>query len=163
MTYNLFYPASLLPHKNHRLLLDPELLDYLFQNEIKVSLTIDSNQIPSEPSGSLACLGRLDRDACLAFLRQSDALLFLSEYESLGLPLIEAASARKPVICFDLPYSRELLGDSPYYIQHDFRGDNPMCDALTKFLCDQPTPRQSVLVRDALPISTVWSCFLNAI
>jgi len=163
MAYNLFYPASLLPHKNHRLLRDPELLGYFFQNEIKVFLTIDSNQFLSEPGGSLVCLGRLDRDACISFLRQSDGLLFLSEFESLGLPLIEAASARKPVISFDLPYSRELLGDSPYYIQHDFRGDNPICCALTNFLSDQPTPRQSALVRDALPISTVWSCFLNAI
>lgn len=163
MTYNLFYPASLLPHKNHRLLLDPILLDYLFRNEIKVSLTIDSNLFPAEPSGSLVCLGRLDRDACVAFLRQSDGLLFLSEFESLGLPLIEAVNARKPVISFDLPYSRELLGDSPYYIQHDFRGYNPICSALAKFLLDQPSPRQSALMRDAVPISTVWSCFLNAI
>ena len=163
MTYNLFYPASLLPHKNHRLLLDPELLNYLIRNEIKVSLTVDSHLFPSKTSGSLVCLGRLDRDACIAFLRQSDALLFLSEYESLGLPLIEAANARKPVICFDLPYSRELLGDSPYYIQHDFRGDNPICCALARFLFDQPNPRQSALMRETLPISTVWRCFLNAI
>ena len=163
MTFKLFYPASFLPHKNHQLLLQAEVLEYISRNKIKVFLSIDSNLLPYKSNDSLVCLGRLDRDACVRFLRESDALLFLSEFESLGLPLIEAADARKPVICFDLPYTRELLGDSPYYIKHDFRADNPICCALAEFLSDQPTLRQASLVRDALPISDVWNHFLNAI
>lgn len=163
MTFKLFYPASFLPHKNHQLLLQHELLEYFSRNEIKVFLSIDSNQLPCKFNDLLVCLGKLDRDACLRFLCESDALLFLSEFESLGLPLIEAAEAFKPVICFDLPYTRELLDDSPYYIKHDFRADNPICCALEEFLSDQPTPRQAALVRDALPISSVWNYFLDAI
>ena len=163
MTYKLFYPASFLPHKNHLMLLQPEVLEHFYRNDIKVFLTIDGNQLPNKSSDLLICLGRLERDACLRFLRESDALLFLSHFESLGLPLIEAADACKPVICFDLPYSRELLGDSPYYIKYNFRDNNPICCALAEFLSDQPTPRQAALVRDALPISSVWNHFLNAI
>lgn len=163
MAYKLFYPASLLPHKNHQLLLQAEVIEYFFKNEIKLFLTIDASQFPLESKGTVVCLGRIERGACIRFLRESDALLFLSEFESLGLPLIEAADARKPVITFDLPYSRELLGSSPYYIKQDFRRDNPICCALAKFLSDQPTPRQAALVRDALPISSVWNRFLNAI
>ena len=163
MGYKLFYPASLLPHKNHKLLFSPKVLECFLKNNIRLFLTIDANQLPFQSKGTVVCLGRLERKSCDRLLRESDALLFLSEFESLGLPLIEAATARKPVITFDLPYSRELLGDSPYYIKHDIRGDNPICCALSKFLSDQPTPRQAALVRDALPISTVWNHFLNAI
>jgi len=163
MAYRLFYPASFLPHKNHHLLLDSELLHYFVQNNIQVAMTIDSKDFPIELSSVLICLGRLNHDECISFLRQSDALLFLSQFESLGLPLIEAASARKPVICFDLPYCRELLGDSPYYIQQGFKSTNPICSILAKFLCDQPNPRQSLLIRDMMPTSMVWSHFINAI
>ena len=163
MSYNLFYPASHLPHKNHQFLFAPELIDYFIRNNIKVSLTLDLDQFQPEANPILILLGRLDHDACINFFRQADALLFLSEFESLGLPLIEAANACKPVICFDLPYCRELLGDSPYYAQCDSRGDNPICSAISRFLFDQPKPRQSVLVRKTFPISTVWNHFLNAI
>jgi len=163
MNYKLFYPASLLPHKNHHLLLEPKLLDYLTVNNIQVRLTINEDQLLAKPTEAVICLGPLNHDDCIALLRESDALLFLSEFESLGLPLIEAVNARKPVISYDLPYCRELLGDSPYYILYESEGVNPICSALTRFLLDQPKPRQSLLVRDTLPVSTVWSRFLNAI
>ena len=131
MAYKLFYPASLLPHKNHQLLLQAEVIEYFLRNEIKLFLTIDASQFPLESKGTVVCLGRIERGACIRFLMESDAF-FLSEFESWA-SAIEAADARKPVITFDLPYSRELLG-LPVLHQTRCSRDNPICCALANFL-----------------------------
>ncbi|HEY8023245.1 MAG TPA: glycosyltransferase [Burkholderiaceae bacterium] len=45
----------------------------------------------------------------------STCLLFSSEAEGFGLPLIEAAKFHKPVIARDIPVFREIAGDHAYY------------------------------------------------
>lgn len=163
MPHKLFYPASFLPHKNHHLLLKPDLTNFLLQNEIQVLITIERHSLWAHDNNALIFLGRVEHETCMTILRQTDAMLFLSEYESLGLPLIEAANAGKPVVCFDLPYSRELLGASPYYIKPGLHESRSICGALSQFLADQPKPRSSLLVRDAIPTSLVWNHFISSI
>lgn len=46
----------------------------------------------------------------------SDALLFPSEREGFGIPLLEAGLTRLPVFCTDLAPFREIAGDRAYYI-----------------------------------------------
>jgi mannosylglucosylglycerate synthase len=49
----------------------------------------------------------------------ADALLLPSEQEGFGLPLLEAALARLPVFCSDIPVLREVGGEGANYFRHD--------------------------------------------
>jgi glycosyltransferase involved in cell wall biosynthesis len=51
----------------------------------------------------------------------SSALIYASNAEGFGLPLIEAAQNGLPIIARDLPLYREVAGDSAFY----FKGDKP--------------------------------------
>ena len=53
------------------------------------------------------------------FLRLADALLLPSRDEGFGIPLIEAALARLPVFCADIPPLRELGGTDVTYFALD--------------------------------------------
>ncbi len=61
----------------------------------------------------------LDDAALAALLGQSNGLLFPSIAEGYGLPPLEAAALGVPVVCSDLPVTRELLGDKVVYLPHD--------------------------------------------
>jgi glycosyltransferase involved in cell wall biosynthesis len=52
--------------------------------------------------------------ACYA---KAQALVFMSEAEGFGLPMIEAASRGCPVVVTDALWSREILGDSAHYVE----------------------------------------------
>lgn len=43
------------------------------------------------------------------------AVLFTSEYEGLGMPLLESMQAGVPVVCSDIDIMREIAGDSVWY------------------------------------------------
>ncbi|MGR3467297.1 MAG: glycosyltransferase, partial [Shimia sp.] len=59
-------------------------------------------------------------DAHLAYLMaNAAALLMPSHVEGFGLPPVEAASLRTPVLCADLAVYREVLGDIPVYLPPD--------------------------------------------
>ncbi len=49
------------------------------------------------------------------FFRLSDALIFPSNEEGFGIPIIEAAFSSIPVFCADIPVLRELGGDDASY------------------------------------------------
>ncbi|HEN8727984.1 TPA: glycosyltransferase family 4 protein [Pseudomonas putida] len=49
--------------------------------------------------------------------QHSDCLIAASEGEGFGLPLIEAAQKRLPIIARDLPVFREVAGDHAYFFQ----------------------------------------------
>lgn len=55
--------------------------------------------------------------ALAALLAQSRGLIFPSEAEGFGLPLVEAANLNLPVITRNLPVYREFLGDYPVYVK----------------------------------------------
>ncbi|MCS7313047.1 MAG: glycosyltransferase family 4 protein [Acidobacteria bacterium] len=56
-------------------------------------------------------LGYQPEDVLHAFYRHADAVLYLSEYEGFGLPVLEGLAAGKPVVVSDIPVFRELYGD----------------------------------------------------
>ncbi len=114
----LFYPASFYKHKNHKIIF------YLFQNfrqylsDVIFVLTISKSQFsslhnnPDFNYSNIVFLGPVGQDEVLYNYLNSDALFFPSLDETLGLPLIEAMSLGKDIICSDLPYSRAILKDN---------------------------------------------------
>lgn len=116
MEIKLTYPASYLTHKNHDLLLENALKIYQEVPEIKIYLTIDKN-IYGREFPNIIFMGHMDRNDVLKMIKSSDALLFLSSFESLGIPIIEATSFSLPIIAPKLNYCEELIGANAYYFE----------------------------------------------
>lgn len=112
---NLFYPASPFIYKNHAIILESlSLLDRDLQKKITLHLTCEMEELKHltrdiETLCRINYLGKISFNEVLGMYKEADALLFPSYIETLGLPLIEAASFGLPIIVADLPYSRELL------------------------------------------------------
>lgn len=51
--------------------------------------------------------------------RLADLLLLPSHDEGFGIPILEAAAHRMPIVCSDLPVLRDLAGDAAVYIAPD--------------------------------------------
>lgn len=154
----LLYPSSLLPHKNHPLLFDRHLESFCLSWNIKILLTLDS--VPSAHSFEhICCIGRLSHSRTLRVLTESSGLLYLSSFESLGLPLIEAATLELPVICPRLNYTKELLGDSPYYIES--LTVSGVISTISLFQRDLPSPKQSRLRVPLVSIEEAWRVFAD--
>jgi glycosyltransferase involved in cell wall biosynthesis len=71
-------------------------------------------------------------EALLKLYETATGVLMASEGEGFGLPLIEAARHRRPILARDIPVFREVAGDYASY----FSGDNPetLAEALKKWL-----------------------------
>lgn len=59
-------------------------------------------------SDNLIFTGNIGGDEMHYLYRHCDALLFPSEYEGLGLPILEAVEANKPIACSDISVFREM-------------------------------------------------------
>ncbi len=53
----------------------------------------------------------------------ADVLVFPSEHEGFGLPVLEAGLHRLPIVCSDIPALREIGGDEPHYVPPDADGE----------------------------------------
>ena len=65
----------------------------------------------------------------------ADALVLPSASEGFGIPLLEAALHRLPIVCSDIPTLRELAGDAATYVAPDASGEN-IADAIERCLED---------------------------
>jgi glycosyltransferase involved in cell wall biosynthesis len=116
----LVFPAITHPHKGHRFLLDvmarhwhdPDLRLVLLGGagsaEDEVVATIDRLDLGRR----VVRPGRVpdaDRDGLIAL---AEALVFPSEYEGFGAPVVEAMALGTPVICSDQPALAEVVGDA---------------------------------------------------
>lgn len=123
MILNLFYPASYLPQKNHLFLEDKKIIDFIEKEKIQIILTIE-NQLLKINSNNFKFIGRISYAKCMNYVRDSSAVLFLSNCESLGLPIIEACMHKKSLIVPKLYYSEELIGDSGYFLEYPLNCNN---------------------------------------
>ena len=113
------YPATPLRYKNHIVLLNalnnlrnhaPEII-----SQIKVVFTVPKNSFVAKKvremnfDSIVDCVGSIPYEDLLTYYKRTNVLLFPSEIESFGLPLIEAAMFGKQIIAADLPYAREVL------------------------------------------------------
>jgi alpha-1,3-rhamnosyl/mannosyltransferase len=116
----LVYPAITHPHKGHRLLLelltgpwsDRDLVLVLLGGagaaDKAVTAAIDELGVGDR----VVRTGRVpavDRDGMLAI---AEALVFPSEYEGFGAPVLEAMALGTPVICSDRTALPEVVGDA---------------------------------------------------
>jgi glycosyltransferase involved in cell wall biosynthesis len=111
--YDFFYPGTADAHKNYFNLFDAvEILGK--QKKISLVVTVAKDKLGfieridqvNNALGYKAILniGRVSKREVLEFYTKSKAMVFPSLEESLGLPLIEAAILKLPIIGSDLPY-----------------------------------------------------------
>ncbi len=114
------YPAITHPHKGHRLLVD--MLDHL-DTPADVAVVLLGGEGSAEESLRAAIAasahaarfvrpGRVDAVARDALVAGAEALVFPSEYEGFGAPLIEAMTLGTPVVASAADGVREVAGDA---------------------------------------------------
>ena len=71
----------------------------------------------------LAAMGiRIRYEQVVDLYALADVLVFPSESEGFGIPMLEAGLHRMPIVCSDLPALRETGGDDPIYVPPDASG-----------------------------------------
>ncbi len=76
----------------------------------------------------------------------ADVLVFPSESEGFGIPMLEAGLHRMPIVCSDIPVLRETGGDDPIYVPADASGER-IADAVEHAL-DTPVMRMRARARE---------------
>ena len=115
--YDFIYPASFMKHKNHKILFD--ILIELSKENIfpKVLLTLDQkslkkinfNKVRDKYNLSLFNRYEPDQKRFLKIYKECKYLLYLSNNETIGLPLLEAYSYGLKTIAPDLTYSSQFI------------------------------------------------------
>ena len=113
--FQLFYPASRFKHK--RIGLAIAAGEMLHKNSPDTGLVITTDQDSENRILGVNQIGRIDRESVYKWYAGSDVLLFTSERETLGLPLLEALEAGLPIVVPRLEYAMELLGDAGCYFE----------------------------------------------
>jgi glycosyltransferase involved in cell wall biosynthesis len=116
----IVFPAITHPHKNHRFLL--ELMAHHWTDpDLRLILLGGTGSAEAHVTAAIDRLGVGDRvvrpgrvpdthrDGLLAL---ADALVFPSEYEGFGAPVVEAMALGTPVICSDQRALAEVVGDA---------------------------------------------------
>ncbi len=72
----------------------------------------------------LAAMGiRVHYEQVVDLYALADVLVFPSESEGFGIPMLEAGLHRMPIVCSDIPALRETGGDDPIYVPADASGE----------------------------------------
>lgn len=118
-TFDFIYVASGEPHKNHRTLIKAWCLlakERLFPS---LCLTLDKarfselcffiDEMRHQHDLNIVNVGVLTHTEVLALYEKSMAAIYPSQFESFGLPLIEARQAGLPVLASELDFVRDVL------------------------------------------------------
>ena len=146
----LFYPANDWPHKRYNLLLGAFAEIRRSRPDLRLVLTghHDPENIRNHsaaaalPESTVIDLGRVSDDHVAGLYQQAEAMLFTSQYEGFGMPLLEAMHFRCPVICEAITSIPEVAGDAALYV----RGDSPSAWA-EAFLDRLPRERAELIER----------------
>lgn len=66
-------------------------------------------------SKNIIFTGNVSEEELRWLYEHAEAMLFVPEYEGLGLPILEAAEAGKPIVCSDLSVFNEISSTAFYY------------------------------------------------
>ena len=83
----------------------------------------------------------------MELLTLADALVFVSEHEGFGIPLLEAAALRVPLVVSDIPAHRALAGDDAEYVAPDADATT-LADAVERVLGADAAARRRAIARD---------------
>ena len=118
-TRNFIFPSLYSPHKSHIVLLKAlEILKLKTDiNKVRLYITVSKEEAPALYefvernclSENVIFMGKIPYQETLRLYKSADALLFPSTIETLGLPLIEAASFGLKIIAPDVDYAHEVL------------------------------------------------------
>jgi glycosyltransferase involved in cell wall biosynthesis len=151
----LLYPANFWPHKNHEILLTAFGI-YLANHPgsgIKLVLTGSSGPRKEflqdavrrmDLAGSVFFPGYLQEEELSALLHSCLALIFPSLFEGFGMPLLEAMSAGRPVLCSNSTSLPEVAGDAAIYFDPRIPGE--IADAIAR-IASEPDLRQDLSAR----------------
>jgi glycosyltransferase involved in cell wall biosynthesis len=118
-TYDFIYVASGEPHKNHHRLIAAWAL--LAEDEIRPSLclTLEKTRFPDlcawvehkkmSLNLNITNVGILSNEEIQSLYDEARALIYPSDFETLGLPMIEARCAGLPILASELDYVRDLV------------------------------------------------------
>ncbi len=107
----LFYPTNEEKYKNNTRLINA-IRKYNEENERKVTLYLTTE---GEDEKYIKYLSKVPYGGIYNIYKMSDALIFPSLVESLGLPILEAKQSNIDLILADLPYGREVGGESAVF------------------------------------------------
>ena len=163
--FQLFYPTSRFAHKRAELAVAAGKLANDRHSDTGLVITVPSDALGGGSTHGLQGLGLISREQVYEWFAGSDALLFTSERETLGLPLLEALEFGLPVIAPRLPYAVELLGEAGCY----FDGDTPEavaaaiaeCRTNLDFWRTKIKARAEIVRQDAATWSEHWVFFLK--
>ena len=122
-TFNFVYPAVPAIYKEHKTLVEAiRIIGEKYPQEIKhikvhLTLSIQQGEILKlkikqyNLSDCFVFHGVVPHTILLSMINSSHGLLFPSTIETLGLPLIEAASLGKSIIVSDVCYSHQVIGE----------------------------------------------------
>ncbi len=102
---------------------------------------------PDVLSGDVTITGQLDTPEFVKTFGSARAIVYLSSHEGFGLPVAESAQLGIPVVCFELPTLREIMG--PDYPMAPV-GDTEAAAALLINACTEARPL-------ATPLLHTWS------
>lgn len=116
----LVFPAITHPHKGHRFLLDV-MAEHWTDPDLRLVLLGGAGLADEQVSADIERLGLSQRVVRTGRVPEShrdglvalaDALVFPSEYEGFGAPVVEAMALGTPVICSDQQALAEVVGDA---------------------------------------------------
>jgi glycosyltransferase involved in cell wall biosynthesis len=125
---NFLMVGTLEPRKGHKQVL--EAFNLLWSTGVPVSLSLVGKsgwmvdelvkEISSHPllGSQLFWFGSLSDAELEKIYRTSNCLIVASEGEGFGLPLIEAAQYKLPIIARDIPVFREVAGNGAFYFEN---------------------------------------------
>ncbi len=117
--FTFIYPSLARFYKNYETVCEAcHVLECRNVNDFKIIFTINGNenkytQMLKTRYGHLkniAWLGCQPRQNLYEMMKESDCLLYTSELESWGLPIMEYKALEKPIIISNLPYAYEAVG-----------------------------------------------------
>lgn len=148
----LFYPASLYPHKNHELLLSA--FKRYIESGARCSLILTGH--PASPGVDIEAriaafelqhhvrwLGHVSSGALGCLYSNAEALVFTSQFEGFGMPLVEAMHFGCPIVAVDSTCIAEVVGDAAMLVPPD---EHLLCDAIRRVLID-PNLRSELVER----------------
>jgi len=103
----------------------------------------------------LRFLGNVPHERLGDVYASADVLLYLSEIESFGLPVIEAMRAGVPVIARRIPGILEVAGDAPLWI-HEHEGGVEAAVHLRRLLSDDALRAERVRAGRAQAAKYTW-------